>query len=128
MEVVRQAAKLDAECFGVQPPAVGPWQRALQSAGGVRPLVFGQYGEFGEGLEKLLDELAVLGAPQAAERYLLEDSLAAVGVQKRLLRQKLVCCVAQAQQADVLLKRLHYCLPGWGAALTRSQRVGSGLQ
>ena len=38
----------------------------------------------------LLDELAVLGAPQAAERYLLADSLAAVGVQKRLLRQGLV--------------------------------------
>ena len=125
VEVVQQAAKLDAECFGVQPPAVGPWQRALQSAGGVRPLVFGQYGEFGEGLEKLLDELAVLGAPQAAERYLLESSVAAVGVQKRLLRQRLVCCVAQAQ-ADVLLSRLHYCLPGWGAAEQRRRRAERG--
>ena len=125
VEVVQQAAKLDAECFGVQPPAVGPWQRALQSAGGVRPLVFGQYGEFGEGLEKLLDELAVLGAPQAAERYLLESSVAAVGVQKRLLRQWLVCCVAQAQ-ADVLLSRLHYCLPGGGAAEQRRRRAERG--
>ena len=47
VEVQRRAVDLDAECFGVQPPAVGPWQRALQAAGGVRPLVFGQYGEFG---------------------------------------------------------------------------------
>ena len=67
----------------------------------------------------------MLGAPQAAEHYLLEDSLAAVGVQKRLLRQKLVCCVAQAQ-ADVLLKRLHYCLPGWGAAAERRRRAERG--
>ena len=52
VEVQRRAVDLDAECFGVQPPAVGPWQRALQAA-------------------------------------------------KRLLRQRLVCCVAQAQ-ADVL--------------------------
>ena len=43
VEVQRRAVDLDAECFGVQPPAVGPWQRALQAAGGVRPLVFGQY-------------------------------------------------------------------------------------
>ena len=77
------------------------------------------------GLEKLLDELAVLGAPQAAERYLLESSVAAVGVQKRLLRQRLVCCVAQAQ-ADVLLSRLHYCLPGWGVAEQRRRRAERG--
>ena len=81
---------------------MGPWQRALQAAGGVRPLVFGQYGEFGSGLQTLLDELALAGAAEAAERYLLESSEAAAAVQKRLLRQRLVCCVAQAQ-ADVLL-------------------------
>ena len=122
VEVQRQAVDLDAECFGVQPPAVGPWQRALQSAGGVRPLVFGQYGEFGDVLETLLDDLAVGGADAAAERYLLESSVAAVGVQKRLLRQRLVCCVAQAQ-ADVLLSRLHFCLPGWRAAERRRRRA-----
>ena len=117
---------LDAECFGVQPPAVGPWQRALQAAGGVRPLVsslvFGQYGEFGSGLQTLLDELALAGAAEAAERYLLESSAAAAAVQKRLLRQRLVCCVAQAQ-ADVLLSRLHLCLPGWRAAEGRRRRA-----
>ena len=47
-------------------------------------------------------------------------------MQKRLLRQRLVCCVAQAQQADVLLKRLHYCLPGWGAAAERRRRAERG--
>ena len=79
---------------------MGPWQRALQAAGGVCPLVFGQYGEFGSGLQTLLDELALAGAAEAAERYLLESSVAAAAVQKRLLRQRLGCCVAQAQ-ADV---------------------------
>ena len=111
LQAVHRDRCTGAECFGVQPPAVGPWQRALQAAGGVRPLVFGQYGEFGSGLQTLLDELALAGAAEAAERYLLESSVAAAAVQKRLLRQRLVCCVAQAQ-ADVLLSRLHLCLPG----------------
>ena len=35
VEVQRRAVDLGAECFGVQPPAVGPWQRALHAAGGV---------------------------------------------------------------------------------------------
>ena len=70
----------------------------------MRPLVFGQYGEFGSGLQTLLDELALAGAAEAAERYLLESSAAAAAVQRRLLRQRLVCWVAQAQ-ADVLLSR-----------------------
>ena len=38
---------------------------------------------------------------------------------------KFVCCVAQAQ-ADVLLSRLHYCLPGWGAAEQRRRRAERG--
>ena len=88
--------------------------------------MFGQYGEFGEGLEKLLDELAVLGAPQAAERYLLESSVAAVGVQKRLLQQRLVCWRVAQAQADVLLSRLHYFLPGWEAAERRRRRAERG--
>ena len=45
-----------------EPPVMGSWQRALQAAGGVRPLVFGQYGEFGGGLQTLLDELALAAA------------------------------------------------------------------
>ena len=49
-------------------------------------------------------------------------SVAAAAVQKRLLRQRLVCCVAQAQ-ADVLLSRLHLCLPGWRAAAGRRRRA-----
>ena len=71
---------------------------------------------------RLLDELALAGAAEAAERYLLESSVAAAAVQKRLLRQRLVCCVAQAQ-ADVLLSRLHLCLPGWRAAEGRRRRA-----
>ena len=41
--------------------------------------------------------------------------MAAAAVQKRLLRQRLVCCVAQAQ-ADVLLSRVHLGRPGGRAA------------
>ena len=68
------------------------------------------------------DFLPCLDDAEAAERYLLESSVAAAAVQKRLLRQRLVCCVAQAQ-ADVLLSRLHLCLPGWRAAAGRRRRA-----
>ena len=115
VDLSRRAEALDAKCFGVHPPSVGPWQRALNEAGGVRPLVFGQYWETSAGLDDLLQEIATIGADQAADRYLLESPLAAVGVQRRLLRQRLVCCIAKAQ-SNVLLRRLHYCLPGWDAA------------
>jgi hypothetical protein len=37
-------------------------------------------------------------------------------VQLRLLRQRVVM-TAQKAQADVLLHRLHYALPGWDAVL-----------
>jgi hypothetical protein len=40
------------------------------------------------------------------------------GVQLRLLRQRVVM-TAQKAQADVLLHRLHYALPGWDAAAER---------
>jgi hypothetical protein len=39
-------------------------------------------------------------------------------VQLRLLRQRVVM-TAQKAQADVLLHRLHYALPGWDAAAER---------
>jgi hypothetical protein len=39
-------------------------------------------------------------------------------VQLRLLRQRVVM-TAQKAQADVLLHRLHYALPGWEAAAER---------
>ena len=37
---------------------------------------------------------------------------------KRLLRQRVNCCVARAQ-AGVLLRRLKFALPGWTPAETR---------
>jgi hypothetical protein len=40
------------------------------------------------------------------------------GVQLRLLRQR-VAMTAQNAQAEVLLHRLHYALPGWDAAAER---------
>ena len=62
-------------------------------------------------------------AAEAAERYLLESSVAAAAVQKRLLRQRLVCCGVAQAQADVLLSRLHLCLPGWRTAAGRRRRA-----
>ena len=38
--------------------------------------------------------------------------------QKRLLRQRVNCCVARAQ-AGVLLRRLKFALPGWTEAESR---------
>jgi hypothetical protein len=106
--------------FGVAAPAVGPWQRQLNELGGVKPLAFGQYGELGPGFEQLLDQLAEEGADEATKRYLIPNRVVAKGrVQLRLLRQRVVMA-AQKAQADVLLHRLHYALPGWYAKRWRS--------
>ena len=118
MEIQKQAVDLDEKMFGVAAPAVGPWQRQLNELGGVKPLAFGQYGELGPGFEQLLDQLAEEGADEAAKRYLIPNRVVAKGVQLRLLRQRVVM-TAQKAQADVLLHRLHYALPGWDAAAER---------
>ena len=44
VELQNKAVRLDREVFGVQQPALGPFQRRLQEIGGIEPLVFGQYG------------------------------------------------------------------------------------
>jgi hypothetical protein len=85
----------------------------------VKPLAFGQYGELGPGFEHLLDQLAEEGADEAAKRYLIPNRVVAKGVQLRLLRQRVVVAAQQKAQADVLLHRLHYALPGWDAAAER---------
>ena len=105
----------------VQQPAPalgGPFQRRLQEIGGIEPLVFGQYGELSESFEGLIDTLAVKGCDQAADHYLLDVGPGAASVQKRLLRQRVNCCVARAQ-AGVLLRRLKFALPGWAQAERR---------
>jgi hypothetical protein len=84
----------------------------------VKPLAFGQYGELGPGFEQLLDQLAEEGADEAAKRHLVPNRVVAKGVQLRLLRQRVVT-TAQKAQADVLIHRLHYALPGWDAAAER---------
>ena len=89
-----------------------------QEIGGIEPLVFGQYGELSESFEGLIDTLAVKGCDQAADHYLLDVGPGAASVQKRLLRQRVNCCVARAQ-AGVLLRRLKFALPGWAQAERR---------
>ena len=89
--------------------------RRLQEIGGIAPLVFGQYGELSNSFECLIDTLAVKGCDQAADHYLLDVGPGAASVQKRLLRQRVNCCVARAQ-AGVLLSRLKFALPGWAQA------------
>jgi hypothetical protein len=56
-----------------------------------------------------------------AKRYLMgphppQPRRSEKGAQLRLLRQRPVVMTAQKAQADVLLYRLHYALPGWDAA------------
>jgi hypothetical protein len=64
-------------------------------------------------------QLAEEGADEAAKRYLIPNRVVAKGaVQLRLLRQQMVM-TAQKAQADVLLHRLHYALPGWDTAAER---------
>ena len=118
VELQNKAVRLDREVFGVQQPALGPFQRRLQEIGGIEPLVFGQYGELSESFEGLIDTLAVKGCDQAADHYLLDVGPGAASVQKRLLRQRVNCCVARAQ-AGVLLRRLKFALPGWTEAESR---------
>ena len=119
VELRNKAVRLDERVFGVrQQPALGPFQRRLQEIGGIEPLVFGQYGELSESFEGLIDTLAVKGCDQAADHYLLDVGPGAASVQKRLLRQRVNCCVARAQ-AGVLLRRLKFALPGWAQAERR---------
>ena len=121
VELQNKAVRLDREVFGVQQPALGPFQRRLQEIGGIEPLVFGQYGELSESFEGLIDTLAVKGCDQAADHYLLDVGPGAASVQKRLLRQRVNCCVARAQ-AGVLLRRLKFALPGWAQAEERRRK------
>jgi hypothetical protein len=79
---------------------------------------FGQYGELEPGFEQLLDQLAEERADKAARRYLIPSHAVSKGVQLWLLRQRVVMA-AQKAQADVLLHRLHYALPGWDVAAER---------
>jgi hypothetical protein len=48
----------------------------------------------------------------------IPNRVVATGVQLWLLRQRVVM-TAQKAQADVLLRRLHYALPGWDAGAER---------
>ena len=54
-------------------------------AGGIEPLVFGQYGELSESFEGLINTLAVKRCDQAAGHCLLDVGPGAASVQKRLL-------------------------------------------
>jgi hypothetical protein len=58
----------------------GPWQQRLAEIGGIKPLAIGQFGEMGPGLEALLGSVAKRGADEMADRYLIENREAAVGV------------------------------------------------
>ena len=115
VELRNKVVRLDLKVFGVQQPALGPFQRRLQEIGSIAPLVFGQYGELSSSFESPIDTLAVKGCDQAADHYLLDVGPGAASVQKRLLRQRVNCCVARAQ-AGVLLSRLKFALPGWAQA------------
>jgi hypothetical protein len=57
-------------------------------------------------------------APPRQPRSWNSNRVVAKGVQLRLLRQRVVM-TAQKAQADVLLHRLHYALPGGDAAAER---------
>ena len=115
--MVENAAKLDRDTFGVA-VGQGPWQRRLEEIGGIKPLAFGQFGEMGPGLEALLASMAKRGADEMADRYLIENREAAVGVQMFHMRQRWGAAVWRAQ-TQVLLGRLKYALPGWEEAESR---------
>ena len=51
---------------------------------------------------------------------MLASREAAVGIQRRCIRQRIACAVLRAQ-ADVLLGRMKYALPGWAQAEARRE-------
>jgi hypothetical protein len=73
-----------------------PWVRGRGSGGGsprrsgvIKPLAVGQFEEMGPGLfETLLAGMAKRGADELADRYLIENREAAVGVQVFHMRQR----------------------------------------
>ena len=69
----------------------------VELLGGVRPLAFGQYGEWGAGFEELVRDIAELGQEEAADRYLLASREAPVGIQWCCLRQRTTGTVLRAQ-------------------------------
>ena len=81
VELRNKVVRLDLKVFGVQQPALGPFQRRLQEIGGIAPLVFGQYGELSSSFESPIDTLAVKGCDQAADHYLLDVGPGAASVQ-----------------------------------------------
>ena len=116
VELRNKVVRLDGKVFGVQQPALGPFQRRLQEIGGIAPLVFGQYGELSSSFESLIDTLAVKGCNASSGSLPVgRRAGCCLPVQKRLLRQRVNCCVARAQ-AGVLLSRLKFALPGWAQA------------
>jgi hypothetical protein len=112
--MVEKAAKLDRDTFGVA-VGQGPWQRRLEEIGGIKPLVFGQFGEMGPGLEALLASTAKRGAErpmryEMADRHLIENREMAVGVQMFHMRQRWGAAVWRAQ-TQILLGRSECALP-----------------
>ena len=116
VELRDKVVRLDGRVFGVQQPALGPFQRRLQEIGGIAPLVFGQYGELSNSFESLIDTLAVKGCDQAADHYLLDVGPGAASVQKRLLRQRVNCCVARARRGALSSTRLLSVRNGFSAS------------
>jgi hypothetical protein len=113
--MAEKAAELDRDTFGVVGVGQGPWQRRLEEIGGIKPLAFGQFGEMGPGLKALLASKAKRGADEMADRYLIENCEAAVGVQMFHMRQRWGAAVWRAQ-TQVLLGGLKCALPGWEEA------------
>ena len=72
-------------------------------------------------MRELVREIAEAGAEEAARRYLINDHGAAVGVQKRMMTQRVTVGILRAQ-ANVLLNRLHFAHPGWQQAEERRER------
>jgi hypothetical protein len=89
--VVEKAAELDRDTFGVAVGGSGAVAAAARRDRRVSsrwPLAFGQFGEMGPGLEAPLASMAKRGADEMADRYLIENREAAVGVQMFHMRQR----------------------------------------
>jgi hypothetical protein len=73
-------------------------------------------------LEALLASMAKRGADEMADRHLIENREAAVGVQMFHMRQRWGAAVCWRAQTQVLLGRLKCALPGWEEAEVRAMQ------
>jgi hypothetical protein len=95
-EYIRKARAVDAKYNATVTGTVGPMEAALQSYGGVAPLVAGHFGEINKGFDKLLGDAAELGVQQLQNALYTKTADQARAVLLWQLRRKMLAAICRA--------------------------------